>query len=256
MNTFVSNRLLRAALLASLVAVPVSAQQPASAGLPSAREIHAKYVNALGGEEVIKKHSQMHLTGTFEIPAAGMNGTLEIWSLAPDKLMTVQEIAGVGSLRTGYDGKVAWQLHPMTGAQLLTGKQLEQVKQQADFLAVLTPDKYFQTMETVEKTNFDGKEAYKIKIVTKAGEEYFEFYDVASGLNIGTIRKQESPMGAIESTSYLSEHKTFDGHVVPTKMRQAAMGMESVVVINKVEFSGVDPKVFELPKEIKAISSN
>ena len=242
--------MLCAAALCSLLAAPVSAQ------LPSAREIHAKYVKALGGEEVLKKHSQMHLTGNFEVPAAGMNGTIEIWSLAPDKLLTTQEIPGIGQLKSGYDGKVAWQIHPMMGAMVLTGKQLEQVKQQADFLAVLTPDKYFQSMETVEKTNFDGKEAYKIKIVTKAGEEYFEYYDVNSGVNLGTVRKLESPQGSIESTSYMSDHKLIDGHLVPMKMRQAAMGMESIIVITKVEFTGVDPKIFELPKEIKAISSN
>jgi hypothetical protein len=93
-----------------------------------------------------------------------------------------------------------------------------------------------------------------VKVVTKTGEEYFEFYDANTGLNIGVTRKIESQMGPIEATTMVSEYKEVDGQLVPMKMRQAAMGVESVIVINKVEFTGVDPALFELPKEIKALT--
>jgi hypothetical protein len=248
MNTVVSTRTIRTLLLGLLVASPAAAQ------LPAAKDLQAKHVQALGGAEVIKKHTMMHISGNFEVPAQGIAGTMEIWSMAPDKMLSVQEIPGVGTIKAGFDGTTGWQTNPMTGASVLTGKQLDQIKQQADLHAVLTPDKYIASMETVEKTTFDGKEAYKVKIVTKSGETYHEYFDASTGLNIGMVRSIESQMGPIEATTMVGDYKTVDGQLFPTKMRQSAMGMESVIVFNKIEFTGVEPSLFELPKEIKALT--
>jgi hypothetical protein len=248
MNTVVSTRSIRALMLGLLVAAPAAAQ------LPSAKDLQAKHIQALGGPDAIKKHTQMHITGNFEVPAQGISGTMEIWSLAPDKMLSVQEIPGVGTIKAGYDGATAWQMNPMTGASVLSGKQLDQIKQQADLHSVLTPEKYIESQETVEKTTFDGKEAYKVKVVTKAGETYYEYYDASTGLNIGMQRSIESQMGPIEATTMVGDYKSVDGQLFPTKMRQSAMGMESVIVFSKIEFAGVDPALFELPKEIKALT--
>lgn len=249
MNTVVLNRATRTLLLGVLLAAPAAAQQ-----LPAAKELHDKYVQALGGADNIRKHTMLHATGNFEIPAQGVSGTIEIWGALPDKMVSVQDIPGIGTIKSGFDGTVGWQINPMTGASLLTGKQLDQAKQQSDLHAVLNPDKYIQSMETVEKTTFDGKDAYKVKVVTKSGEEYFEFYDPTTGLNVGLTRKIESQMGPIEATTIVSDYKDVDGQLVPMKMRQSAMGFESVIVMSKIEFTGVDPALFELPSEVKALT--
>ena len=246
-------RTVRLLALGALIAAPVSAQQPAVASLPSAQESHNLYVKALGGAEVIKKHASVHFTGKFEVPAAGMSGNVESWN-SEGKLLTVVEFPGIGQIRTGYDGVTAWQIHPAQGPSLITGKQLDQMKQQSDLLAVLTPEKYVKTRETVEKTTFAGKDAYKVKIVLHNGEEYFEFYDVSTALNLGSIRKTETTMGAIEATTIITEYKTIDGQVVPTQMKQAMMGMEQVVSVTNMMFMPVDKAMFELPKEIKALT--
>jgi hypothetical protein len=144
MNTMVPNRMIRMLLLGALLATPAAAQQ-----LPAAKDLHDKHVKAMGGADVIKKHTMLHVTGNFEIPAQGLGGTLEIWGIAPDKMVSVQDIPGVGTIKSGYDGTVAWSINPMTGASLLTGKQVDQLKQQADLHAILDTDKYIQSMETV-----------------------------------------------------------------------------------------------------------
>jgi hypothetical protein len=245
-------RTVRLLALGALVAAPVSAQQPA-ASLPSALEIHNSYVKAMGGADVIKKHASAHFTGKFEVPAAGMSGNVESWN-SDGKLLTVVEFPGIGQIRTGFDGVTAWQIHPAQGPSLITGKQLDQMKQQSDLLAVLTPEKYVKTRETVEKTTFGGKDAYKVKVVLHNDEEYFEFYDVSTALNLGSIRKTETQMGPIEATTIITEYKTIDGQVVPTQMKQAMMGMEQVVSVTNMMFMPVDKAMFELPKEIKALT--
>ncbi len=241
-------RTIRILAIGTLIAAPAGAQQ-----LPSGMELHNLYIKAIGGPDVIKKHASVHFTGKFEVPAAGMSGSVESWS-SDGKLLTVIEFPGIGQIRTGYDGVTAWQIHPAQGPMVLTGKQLDQIKQQSDLQAVLTPEKYVKTRETVEKTSFGGKDAYKVKIVLHNGEEYFEFYDVNSALNLGSIRKTETPMGAIDATNIITEYKTFDGQMVPTQMKQSAMGVEQVVTVTNMMFMPVDKATFDLPKEIKALT--
>ncbi|MGH7469026.1 MAG: hypothetical protein ACRENP_13810 [Longimicrobiales bacterium] len=237
----------RVLLLGTLLAAPATAQ------LPEAKQIVDRYIQAVGGADAIRKNSSFHTLGKFEMPAQGMTGSVESWN-AEGKLLSVVEIPGIGSIRTGYDGATAWQIHPLTGATVMSGRMLDQTKQQADLAALLTPEKYIKTLETVEKTTFDGKEAFKVKLVLHNGEEYFEFYDASNYLNIGSIRKIESAMGPIEATTTIVEYQKFGGLMVPAKMKQGAMGVEQIVTITKVEFAPVPATTFELPKEIKALT--
>ena len=243
-------RLASVLIAGTIVSASAQAQQ-----LPNAKDLHAKYVQAIGGPEAIKKHEQMHLVGEFSVPAQGLSGSFDLYTMLPGKLLTVVEIGGIGQMRQGYDGTTGWQLNPMMGAQLVTGKTLDSFKTQADLHAVLNPDKYIKSRETVEKTQFDGKDAYKVKVVTQGGDEYFEFFDVASGLEIGSIRTVENPMGSLETTTYTSDYKMFDGQLMPTKQRQAAMGMEQILTVKSIEWKVADPTIFELPKEIKALTA-
>ena len=247
MNVAHMSRTAGAALAAALFATPVLAQ------LPSGAELHARYVAASGGAENIKKHTSMHMTAEFEIPAQGMKGSVEAWGLAPDKFLSVVEIPGLGTIKQGFDGTTGWGVNPMTGATVLTGKELAQMKEQADMHAVLNPNKFTKSRETLEKTTFDGKEAYKVKAVPVEGEDFIEYYDAKTGLMIGTVRKIESQMGPMESTNIVTEYQLIDGQMMPMKMKQSVMGMDQVITIKKVEFVPVDAAVFELPKEIKAL---
>ena len=248
MNTTQWSRIARTALAAALFAAPVQAQ------LPTGNELLAKSLKAMGGAEVVKKHAAMHAVGEFEMAAMGIKGNLEIWSAVPDKMLSVVEIPGVGTIKQGYDGKTAWSLNPMTGPMIATGKELAQIKEQADMHSILNPEKWAKSRETLEKTTFDGKAAYKVKVTPIEGSEYFEFYDVETGHGIGSIRTIENPMGAIEQTSIILDYQNVDGQLVPMKMKQTFQGMEQVITLKKVEFVPIDPAVFEVPKEIKALS--
>lgn len=232
-----------------LLATSVQAQE-----LPKGAEILKKSVEAMGGEAAIRNRVESHMTGTFEVPSAGLSGTLEVFTAnGPSRMLTVIDIPGAGTVRSGFDGKNGWSINPMLGTHLLTGNQLEQLKQQADQLALLAPDKYFKSIETVEKTTFAGKDAYKVRLTTVWDESYHEFYDTNTGLQLGSTRTLESPMGAVEITSTLDEWKEFGGIKVPTLTRQAMMGAEQVIKITNVEYKALDPKVFELPAEVKAL---
>lgn len=221
--------------------------------LPAARSVVDDYVKALGGEKAVRKNKSMTLIGEIDIPAAGINGSLEIRAMAPNKLLFISEIPGMGLIREGFDGEVAWAMDPNMGPRVKDGAELNQASFQADFYAALhAPDRY-KSMETVEKTDVDGTSCYKIRLVTRDDDEIFEYFDVDSGLMVGSEMEAETLMGTIKIFSKLADYRQINGVKLPTRMTQSIGPMEQIMKFSDVSFDDVDPAVFELPAEIRAL---
>lgn len=221
--------------------------------LPEARKIIDRYVEAIGGEGLIRGMTGQYMAGRMEVPAQGVGGDLEIYSAAPNKLLIKVEIPGLGAVSSGFDGQVGWAINPAMGPMVLKDRQLDQMRQQADFYGALHLDDLIASLETVEKTEFEGHPCYKVKVVTAWGEEYFEYFDVETDLLVGVERTQASPMGEIPVTSVVSDYKEFDGLLVATKSVQRMMGIEQIISVTSLESWTPDEVTFELPAEIKAL---
>jgi hypothetical protein len=242
---------------------PVSAQEsggdsaaaPAATAqdLPAATTIIQRYIEASGGVEAIEGQKARRATGTIEAPAQGIRGDVETLAAPPDKLRLKIVIPGLGEIRSGYDGTTGWLIHPAFGPMVVEGRMLQQTQQQADMRSMLHPGRFVKRMETVERTEFDGRDCYKVKVVTQWDEEYFEFFEVDSGLLAGSIRKLASPMGELESTTTVGDYEEVDGVLLPTRVVQTTMGMEQVVKINQIETVEPGPDAFALPAEIRAL---
>jgi hypothetical protein len=224
-----------------------------SEALPSARSILDRHIKAIGGKEAVLSHSSTRATGTFSVASAGMTGSVEVIAAKPDKSLVKITIPGVGEILEGYDGKSGWTLSPMTGPMLLEGKQLEEKRYDADFFSELHDDNRYTSMTTVEKTEFEGRPCYKVKLVRKNGGEDFEFYDVETGLKAGRIATRETPMGTITGTSVESDYKKFGNILQATMVKNTMMGMQQVITIASIEYDTVPPTAFEPPAEIKAL---
>jgi hypothetical protein len=224
-----------------------------SEALPSARSILDRHIKAIGGKEAVLSHSSTRATGTFSVASAGMTGSVEVIAAKPDKSLVKISIPGVGEILEGYDGKSGWTLSPMTGPMLLEGKQLEEKRYDADFFSELHDDNRYTSMTTVEKTEFEGRPCYKVKLVRKNGGEDFEFYDVETGLKAGRIATRETPMGTITGTSVESDYKKFGNILQATMVKNTMMGMQQVITIASIEYDTVPPTAFEPPAEIKAL---
>jgi hypothetical protein len=226
---------------------------PAIAPGLGAQAVYERFVDALGGREAMEQYQQTTATGTFSMPSQGINGDLQVQAMAPNLLAIEVNIPAIGIVRQGFDGEVGWSVNPMTGPMVLEGTMLDQLRQQADFLGPLNMQAYVDSADVVGEEQFDGRACQKVRLVTKWGEAYFEYYDVATGLLAGTIRTQDGPMGAMEQTTIVSEYQDFAGLLVPTKTVQQTMGMEQIITVTDVSFEPIDPSVFALPKEIQSM---
>lgn len=257
--------LVRLACIATAVAVAAPDGQPgaqqsqappanqASADLPSGRAVIDRYIEAIGGAETITGTDSWRARGTFELPAQGITGTLEIMSARPARSRVVLDVPGVGIIESGFDGKVAWMIDPVSGPALLTDRALAQAADDAAFDAVLHEPAFTPELTTVERLQFDGRQAYKVRVVFASGREQFEYYDVESGLQIGTEGARQTPMGVVPSTSFLRNYKPFGRTMQATEVVQQTFGFEQVVRIQSFEYDVVPENAFALPPQIQAL---
>lgn len=254
-------RMIRGVAVVTMLAMVVggfAAADPIQAGdkLPAAKKVVKKFTKAIGGKKAVLATDQVMIQGKLEIPSQGLSGNLVVKSMAPNYLAIQVEIPGIGTIRSGYNGEVGWSLNPMMGPSIMEGDMLAQLKREADFYSVLHSSDRYQSMETVEKTEFAEKMCWKLKLVTLEGDEVFEYYDVESGYLIGTESTQESEMGPMDVVSVISDYKEFEGLMSATRMSQKmGPGIEQVFAFDSIVYSGVSMDDFALPAEIEAMVS-
>lgn len=265
-RTFFAGRAMSGVALAAAVtvmsALPAGAQttapaapaaQAPAAELPSARSIIDRHIAAIGGKDALTKNVSTYLKGTISMPANGISGPFEVYAAKPDKNLTKITLGGIGEILEGFDGTVAWTISPMTGPMLAQGKELEQKRFDAHFLAELRDPSRYASITTVEQTTFDGRPAYKVSLKRNGGGEDIEYYDVKTGLKSGGEVTRDSPMGTVTATQIHTDYKQFGHLLQPSTIKQSMMGVEQIISVNSIEYDKVDPAVFELPAPIKAL---
>jgi outer membrane lipoprotein-sorting protein len=229
------------------------AQQAAQTALPAARDIITKYVEATGGASAFKSISSMRAKGTFTITGQQMSGELEMMAARPNKLLTRIAITGIGPVEEGYDGKIGWSIDPFRGPALITGRGLDERADEAWFDAPLHGGDQVKEMTVLGKEEFDGRQVYRVKVVSLRGTEQFELFDEKTGLQAGVEATRETPLGIIPTTTMFRDFQRFGQLTFPATVVQRIMGQEQVFTFTIYEFNTLPPSTFELPPAIKAL---
>ena len=167
---------------------PAVAAKPS---LPTVDQILAKYVEALGGEQALRKVTGRVVTGTQYIPT-GPGGVVptpaavERYLKAPNLAVTIYR-APTYAISQGFDGKTAW-------AQDQAGRVSEPVKldvgraaRAADFYEPLNLKREYAQMTVRGIENVNGRDAYLVVGVPQGDTPESLYFDTQSGL---LLRKQ------------------------------------------------------------------
>lgn len=239
--------------LVVLAAAATLSPAPAAAQLPAAKDLIQKWATAVNADGW-KGHKSARTTAAFDIPAMGMSAKMESaqW-FEPARSLSKVDIPGMGEMRQGFDGAVAWATNPMQGAQLTPKDAVDAQKEDAD------PDNYSRlskaivSSETVEKTKLNDTDCYKVKHTWKSGRVSHDCFSVADGMIVWSQTKTKTAMGEIEVVTSFSAYKDFGGvkRAATTTVDQA--GQQFIITLQSWEWDTVDPKEFELPPEVKAL---
>ncbi len=231
-----------------------SARGAAAQDLPPAKQIIDRYVEALGKGAMAQQNFR-HVVAEMGMPAMGGTMTMDMKFARPNKYVMTMEMPGIGSMRTGYDGARGWAVNPMAGAQLMEGKELDQLVRQADFDSNLNMSANFPTMETVERSTANGQPCYRVRMVAVTQDTVFACFDVGTGLMSQMQTKQASQMGQMEAVVSMLDYKDFGGMKMPTRTVTQVMGQEMTMTVKSVSTDPIPAAAFEPPAEVKALMS-
>jgi hypothetical protein len=232
-----------------------AAKAPAAEKLPAASEILARYTRVVGGEPAIRKYRSRRAVGRFELRAQGISGPIEILAAAPDRTLIRITLEGLGELLRGYDGAIGWSVDPAVGPRVLSGRELEEAQYAADFYSdIYTPADY-ASMTVVGRGPFEGRDCFTVKLVRPSGFESLEYFDAQSGLRIGARMTSTSMMGSVpDVVTVFGEYREFGGIMTPVTATQRAMGVESLLTLERIEYDTVRDDELKPPPAIAALA--
>ncbi len=239
----------RTLALAALV-LAGSARGAAAQDLPPAKQIVDRYVEAIGKGAATRQNFR-HVVAEMTMPSGTM--TMDMKFARPNKMVMSVEMPGLGSMHSGYDGARGWSVNPMSGAQVMEGKELEQFARQAEFDASFNLSSHFPSMTTVDRSTANGQPCYRVRMVSAGQDTVHACFDVATGLMSQMQTRQESQMGRMETTVNMLDYKDFGGVKMPTRTVTQVMGQELTTTIKSVSTDPIAPAAFEPPAEVKAL---
>lgn len=222
--------------------------------LPAASDIVAKHVAAIGGRDAILKIKSISQKQTTEVPSAGLSAETESMAAAPNMMVQKTSIPGVGDMISGFDGTVGWDINPMQGPRLMSGKELQQQKENSDFHdSRLFPADKYSKMETLAQVDFNGGPTYKVRMIRTSGDTVTHYFSTTSGLLVGTEASQETAMGTNMVQAKFSEYEAVDG-VKFAKRTEMQMGpMVLITTVKSTTLNTVPASAFEIPAAVKPL---
>jgi hypothetical protein len=246
--------LLAVVLGAATSFAPASARLLAGqATLPTGRDLVARHVAAIGGARALAAIKSMRVRGRLEIPAQKIAGDLEVLTARPAKMLYRVTVPGIGRIENGYDGKIGWSVSPVAGPELLTGRQLTEAADDAWFDGALHAPDHVRELTTLERTEFDRRAAFKVKVVFVSGNEATEYFDVQTGLQIGAEAARATPQGVLQTVNIVRDFRKFGPLVQATVFIQRALGFEQVVTVASCEYDVVPDNAFDPPAAVAAL---
>ncbi len=247
---------------------PAAAQSKAPA-LPAADAIVAKYIDALGGEQALRKVTSRVVTGTLDIgEVGGADGTkasqppFELDAKAPN-LTVLFSRDPKNMVASGFDGTAAWLQNGVGKVAEASGPQLARAKRTADFYEPLDLKKeYFHmTVSGIEKIG--DRDAYKV-IALPQGELPVELYfDTQNGLLLRKILIDPNPVGEDPTNIDYGDYRatpsgvkfpyTLKSYSLPPNSRGAGITMH---IQNIQENVPIDNSKFAKPAPKPAASGN
>ena len=184
------------------------------------------------------KYRSRRAVGRFELRAQGISGPIEILAAAPNRMLIRIALSGLGPMLRGYDGTIGWSVDPAVGPRVLSGRELEETQYPADFYADIYNPADYASITVVARAPFEGHDCFTVKLVRPSGFESLEYLDAESGLRLGGRMTSTSMMGSVpDVVTVFGEYKEFGGIRMPATATQRAMGVESLLTIDRVEYT-------------------
>lgn len=234
---------------AAAAAPPANKQAPAG---PTVDQILAKYVDALGGEQVLRKVTSRVITGTMDLPAAagnpGAHVQMELDAKAPN-LMLVAMPGANGIASNGFDGASAWAQDNRGRVTEVTGTDLERAKRDSDFYQPLDLKQQYDQLVAAGTEKIGAHDTYRVIATPKGDVPEQLFFDTQTGLLVRRIVFSSTLLGNDPTyIDYDDYRDAGDGVKVPFLVQNYVLTQKTTTHVQKVQDNvAIDSGKFSKP---------
>ncbi len=239
-----------------IVAALLAASSAAfSQALPKAETLFDKYVEVTGGKAAYEKRRTEVGKGVVKMVAAGVTGTVEIYSAAPNSQVIIMDVQGVGKIEQGTDGVNAWEVSAVMGPRVKDGEEKAEALREALFNLPTNWQKVYAKVETVGADTVEGLDCYRVIATPRGGGKPETFwFDRKTGFTVKIKRVAVTSMGEIPAEIIMRDFKSAGGVLQPMTMVQRAGGQDIIIQLQSVTQNVVIPKSrFAPPEEIRQL---
>ena len=205
--------------------------------LPSVDQILAKYVEALGGEQAIRKVTSRVITGTQYIPSGPGGGipvpaAIERDIKAPNMLVNIYKTPTY-TISDGFDGNTAWT-QDLRGRVSEPGK-LEQMrtKRSMDFYEPLGLKSEYMQMQVRGVERVNDRDAYVVVGRPQGDSPERLYFDTQTGLLLRRSSALPTPLGNIPlDVNYADYRDTGNGAKFPYLITMDPANGDTVLTVS------------------------
>jgi CubicO group peptidase (beta-lactamase class C family) len=229
------------------------AQQGDARESPTAADVVAAYLEAIGGAEANAALQTRRSVGTVTLASVGVPWWLTTIQKAPDRSLSRVEVPGYGVVAEGCDGTVAWKSEPGQGVRELAGAELDAKLRDARFdglTELLTGGR----VSYARQDELDGRAVHVLDVTWPDSPWAGADYEVALDAETHRIRRLEilpaGGAGGIRTTLDMSDYRAVDGVQIPFEI-VVSMGPTPVMAIQLDSVTHgveVDDALFAMPK--------
>jgi photosynthetic reaction center cytochrome c subunit len=202
-------------------------QQPDSAAkrdapLPGVDQILERYVQAVGGRQVIERVKSRVLKGS-QVGADGVLVPEEVYAKAPNKLLTVTSYPKQ-VFRTGFNGTQGWA-RSSQGGRDINEEMLAQLKREVEFYKETRLKEMYSKMAVLDRAMVGAREAYVIE-ATPGGDSSPEklYFDAQTGLLLRKYAETKTVLGQFPTQTDYEDYREVDGVRLPFTIHWAIPG--------------------------------
>jgi photosynthetic reaction center cytochrome c subunit len=221
------------AVLESDAPAPHAATPTATAGpAPTADEIVAKYVAAVGGADAIKKVTSRIEKG--KILVGGTETPIEVITKAPNKRVSITHNAGSDSL-TAFDGTGGWMGSTGRPAREMAPAESWSAGLDAEFYLPIRVKELFPQLRRGRPEEVGGVECETLTATAPGHPAVRLSFDKKTGLLMRMVRYAETPVGRNPVQIDYADYREVDGVKIPFRWTLARTNGRFTIQIAEVK---------------------
>lgn len=213
-----------------------------AAATPTAAQVLAKYVVALGGDKARAVTSRV-VTSTVELspnvrgagPAVFVQQTQ--YFKAPNLYAaTSQPFTGAATAK-GFDGSDAWTQAANGAVTIASGVDLSRAKRDADFYASLNLERQYKTLEVLGKEKVGVRDAWALRGTLDGDNPETLYFDTQSSLLLRKSIYNNTPLGKYVINTDFEDYRDVGGVQVAFLIRTLSVSPADTAIthVEKVE---------------------